>query len=367
MDLTTRVDAVLDAALGSRIVGCVVLVHIGGERVYARAAGFADREAGKPVREDTIFRLASVTKPIVAAAALRLIDLGLLALDDPVTKYLPFFTPKAPDGSTPVIRIRHLLTHTSGLSYEAVPDDVSRGSDPMPLFPLEENLRRLARSTLAFVPGQGWAYGMSTDVLGGVVGAVNGDISDVEGALLKYVTGPLQMSDTRFGVTDPARLCVPYGDGSPAPIRMAEPQAMVSPFTGNVQMMSPGRIFQPGAAQSGGSGMAGTAADFMRLLDAVIVGDFLRPATRQAAVTNQAGPHLTGRRAGEQFGFLSAVITDAKAAGWPREGMLRWGGVWGNNWAADPRTGTNMVVFTNTMWEGGDGKFRDEMRDAVFV
>ena len=105
------------------------------------------------MRENTIFRLASVTKPIVAAAALKMIDLGLLSFDDPVTRYLPFFTMKAPDGSTPTITIRHLLTHTSGIAYEKLPDDVTRGSDPLPLFPLEENLRRLARGELAFKPG----------------------------------------------------------------------------------------------------------------------------------------------------------------------------------------------------------------------
>jgi CubicO group peptidase (beta-lactamase class C family) len=93
MGLSQRVDAVIDAALEKRVVGCVVLVHDSGQQVYARAAGWADREAGLPVRANTIFRLASVTKPIVAAAALRMIDLGLLSLDDPVTKYLPFFDP----------------------------------------------------------------------------------------------------------------------------------------------------------------------------------------------------------------------------------------------------------------------------------
>src|SRR5690348_16049956 len=165
MSLNQRVDAAIDAALGKRVVGCVVLVHEDGKPVYARAAGFADREAGTPVHEDTIFRLASVTKPIVAAAALKMIDLGLLSLDDPVTKYLPFFTMKAPDGTVPVITVRHLLTHTSGIAYDKIPDDVSRGSDPKPLFPLEENLRRLARGTLAFRPGENWAYGMSIDVL----------------------------------------------------------------------------------------------------------------------------------------------------------------------------------------------------------
>jgi CubicO group peptidase (beta-lactamase class C family) len=365
MSLKERVDAAIDAALGSRVVGCVVLVHEMGKRTYSRAAGFADREAGAPVHEDTIFRLASVTKPIVASAALKMIDLGLLSLDDPVTRYLPFFTMKAADGSVPVITIRHLLTHTSGIAYDKTPDDVTRGSDPKPLFPLEENLRRLARGELAFKPGQGWAYGMSIDVLGGVIGAIEGDISDVEAVARKYVLDPLDMPDTRFTVTDPARLAVPYGNGDPVPFRMAEPQLIVSPF-GGFNTMSPQRIFEREAAQCSGSGMAGTAGDFMKLLDAILVGDFLKRETRDAAFANQAGPYLTGRRAGEQFGYLGAVITDARAAGWPRDGLVRWGGIWGNNWCVDPKTRTALVAYSNTMWEGSDGRFRDDLRDAVF-
>jgi CubicO group peptidase (beta-lactamase class C family) len=365
MSLSQRVDAVIDAALERRVVGCVVLVHEGGKRVYGRAAGFADREAATPVREDTIFRLASVTKPIVAATALKMIDLGLLSLSDPVTKYLPFFTMKVPDGSVPVITIRHLLTHTSGIAYEKIPDDVSRGSDPHPLFPLEENLRRLARGELAFKPGENWAYGMSIDVLGGVIGAINGNISDVEGAVIEHVAGPLGMVDTRFVVTDPSRLAVPYGDGDPVPFRMSEPQLIVSPFGGS-NTMSPIRIFKREAAQSGGSGMAGTAGEFIKLMDAIVTGGFLEPETRDAAFSNQVGPFLTGRRAGEHFGYLGAVITDARAAGWPRDGLVRWGGIWGNNWALDPKTGTIVVAYTNTMWEGSDGRFRDDLRDAVF-
>lgn len=365
MSLSQRVDAVIDAALEKRVVGCVVLVHEAGKRVHSRAAGFADREAATPTTVDTIFRLASVTKPIVAAAVLKMIDLGLLSLDDPVTKYLPFFTMKAADGSTPVITIRHLLTHTSGIAYDKIPDNVTRGSDPKPLFPLEENLRRLARSELAFKPGENWAYGMSIDVLGGVIGAINGDISDVEAATRRYVLDPLGMDDTRFMVTDPARLAAPYGDGDPMPFRMGEPQLIHSPF-GGTNIMSPIRIFQREAAQCAGSGMAGTAGDFMKLLDAILVGNFLKPETRDAAFANQVGPYLTGRRDGEHFGYLGAVITDAKAAGWPRDGLVRWGGIWGNNWCLDPKTGTALVAYTNTMWEGSDGKFRDDLRDAVF-
>jgi CubicO group peptidase (beta-lactamase class C family) len=111
-----RVDKAIEASLGARIVGCVVLVQQGGQPVYAGAAGLADREAGRVMTRDAIFRLASVTKPVVAAAALRMVDLGLLSLDDRVTDPLPDFSPKGPDGAEAVIRVRYLLSHTSGLT-----------------------------------------------------------------------------------------------------------------------------------------------------------------------------------------------------------------------------------------------------------
>jgi CubicO group peptidase (beta-lactamase class C family) len=361
MGVAERANAVIDAALGSAIVGCVVLINQGGERAYSRVAGFADREAGMPVKEDTIFRLASITKPIVAATALRMIDLGLLSLDDPVTKYLPFFTPKAPDGSTPTILIRHLLTHSSGLTYGSVPEDVTTGSDPRPLVDLEENLRRLGRAPLKFAPGSKWEYGMSIDVLGGVLGAIEGDLNDVDAAVIKYTSGPLGMVDTRFRVTDVARLAHPYGDGTPEPIRMSDPQRLVNATTGDVSIMSPGRIFQPVYAQCGGSSMAGTAGDFMKLLEAVRTG-FLSPALRDQALRG----HIVMDRPGQSFTFLGAQVDDTAASGWPRKGMLQWGGIWGNNWIMDPATETTLVVYTNTMWNGCNGPFRDQMRDAVF-
>ncbi|MEQ1900742.1 MAG: serine hydrolase domain-containing protein [Devosia sp.] len=363
MTLAKRLDAAIDAALGSRIVGCVVLVSAGGKRVYARAAGFADREAGIRVVENTVFRLASITKPIVASTALRMIDLGLLSLDDKVATHLPYFTPLGPDGSHPDITVRHLLTHTSGLTYD-IPADVSRGSDPRDLMPLTENLRRLARAPLAFMPGTQWSYGMSIDVLGGVLAAVNR--SDLEAVVAKYVTDPVGMPDTHFFVTDRARLSHPYGDSKPEPIRMAEPQQMhndpANPDA--IETFSPKRILQKDAPQSGGSGMAGTAGDFLRLLDA-LQKSFLNPATRGAAFSNQIGD-LPRDVPGQRFGFLGGVIADAAASGWPQAGALQWGGIWGNCWILDPVRKLNMVVYTNTMREGCNGPFRDEIRDGLY-
>ncbi len=362
MSIQKRLDAAIDLALESRIVGCVILVRHNGKEIYARAAGFADREAGRTMQRNAIFRLASVTKPIVATATLRMADLGLLNLDDPVTKTLPWFTPKAPDGSTPPILIRHLLSHTSGITYD-VPSDVSSGLSG-PLISLEENLLRLAKTPLLFKPGAGWAYGMSIDVLGGIVAAING--SSLEAALVKYICQPLGMDTTRFGVTDPNRLTAAYADGKP-PKLMAEPE-WVRDNVGMVRF-SPQRIFQSDAPQSGGAGMAGTADDVMTLLDTYNgTNPILAPATRAAAVSNQIG-NIPRRPIdqGKRFSFIGALVADQKLEQTPcAVGTSDWGGAWGHNWIIDPVNKLTIVNCTNTAFEGCMGAFRDEIRDAVY-
>ena len=115
--LAASVDRALDAGIASRrIVGAVIRVTLDGRAVYTRAGGFADREAETQLREDAIFRLASVSKPMVAATALALVERGKLSLDDTVARFLPDFRPKLADGRTPDILIRHLLTHTGGFT-----------------------------------------------------------------------------------------------------------------------------------------------------------------------------------------------------------------------------------------------------------
>ena len=153
---TAAIDSAIDAALAEkRIVGGVVLVMQDGEIAYRRAAGLADRERAAPMREDAVFRLASLTKPLVTAAALRMVELGKIALADPVTRYLPDFRPALPNGEVPAITLRHLLTHTAGLvlplhaagggAYERA--GVSDGADePGPLDDREPEAHRPRRA-----------------------------------------------------------------------------------------------------------------------------------------------------------------------------------------------------------------------------
>ena len=111
--LKQKIDAVIDQAIAEdRIVGAVVLVAHDGKVVYERAAGQADKESRKAMQSNALFRLSSVTKPIVTVAALALVDRKKLSLDDPVTKWLPDFKPKLADGTTPTITVRQLLTQT---------------------------------------------------------------------------------------------------------------------------------------------------------------------------------------------------------------------------------------------------------------
>ena len=220
-----RIDGAIDRAITEkRIVGAVVLVSHDGKLVYQRAAGLADRESKRPMQIDTVFRLASVSKPIVSAAALALVDQGKLSLDDPVTKWLPDFRPKLASGTAPTITVRQLLTHTSGLSYKFAEKTgtayyqagVSDGFDELRVS-LDENLRRLASVPLFSRPGEALRYSLSIDVLGAVVEKAAG--KPLPQAVAELVTQPLNMRDTAFSAKEPARLAVPYHDAKPAPER----------------------------------------------------------------------------------------------------------------------------------------------------
>jgi CubicO group peptidase (beta-lactamase class C family) len=131
MDLVSRLDHTIAKAIENEaIVGAVTIVARDGEVLYRKAAGHFDREANKPMFPEAIFRLASVTKPIVAATALAMIERDLIGLDNAVSDHLDWFRPKLADGREPKITIRHLLTHTSGLSYDGITASTSTSSAP---------------------------------------------------------------------------------------------------------------------------------------------------------------------------------------------------------------------------------------------
>ena len=369
MSMQSRLDAVVGNAIGAgnTIVGTVVLVARDGRPAYARAAGFADREAGLAIQQDAIFRLASVTKPLVAATALALIERGQLSLDGAVAGYLPYFTPKAPDGTPGRILIRHLLTHTSGLGYDYSADPVITTGIQQTDLDYEQNFTRVARQPLLFAPGAGWQYSTAIDVLGAVIAMRTG--GTLEAAVERCVTGPLGMKDTAFHVTDLTRLAVPYGDAVPGPVRMGDPHT-VTDSTGESTDFSPGRIFNGNAFQSGGAGAVGSAPDFLKFLEALRLGGapILKSETMAAAVSNQIGD-LPRRPTdqGQRFGFLGAIVVDPKAANSPvAPGTFRWGGIYGHDWFVDPANKLSVAIFSNTAVEGCVGQYPKDIRNAVY-
>lgn len=371
--LGRRLDAIIEQATGTGgIVGTVVAVARDGRVAYQRAAGFRDREAATAMTADAIFRLASLTKPIVSVAALAMVQEGKIRLGDAVSSWIPEFRPKLADGREPAITVHQLLTHTAGLTYGFFePADgpyhaagVSDGMD-QPGLSMAENLRRIASVPLSYEPGTSWGYSVATDVLGEILARADGrSLPDVVRA---RVTGPLGMPDTDFTVRDRSRLATAYADGDPQPVRMAEHQLV--PFFGNALSFAPDRILDPGSYPSAGTGMAGTAGDFLKLLEVLRTGGSLLSADTVAELSrNQIGDFFVPAAGpGWGYGLLSVVLKDAAEAGTPQSaGTLRWGGVYGNNWFVDPERGLAVVVLTNTAVAGMVGQYPDAIRDALY-
>ena len=375
--LTTSVDAVLDAALTEqRLVGAVVLVQHRGRSVYRRAAGWADRESQQPMRADTLFRLASISKPIVTAAAMALVSQGLLELDAPVTRWLPTFQPKLADGTAPVITLRQLLSHSAGLGYrflDAALDGpyaragVSDGMDASDIS-LAENVRRIGTVPLLFAPGESWCYSLGIDVVGAVLEAASGQSLDA--VVRDVICAPLGMSETAFHAVDAARLATAYVSDTPSPHRLGEGE-VVSPFPDVAGITyHPSRALDAHAFPSGGAGMVGTADDFMTLLETLRRGG--SPLMHSTWVTEmgriQTGEFGPPDAPGWGFGLGFSVLRDPSLTATPEApGTWRWGGAYGHNWFVDGVRELSVVAFTNTLYEGMSGAFVTALRDAVYA
>ncbi|KVL90087.1 serine hydrolase domain-containing protein [Burkholderia stagnalis] len=374
--LRSRLDGALERALADeRMVGAVVLVARHGALRYARAVGLADREAGTPMREDALFRLASVTKPIVTAAAMRLVAAGRIGLDDPVARWLPDFTPTLPDGRPARITLRHLLSHTAGLGYRFLEADgdgpyaragVSDGMD-LARITLADNVRRIASVPLQYAPGTSWGYSLAIDVAGALIEAVDGrPLADAVAAL---VTTPLGMTDTAFVAHDAARFAMPYVSTAGAPRRMADAD-LVPVFDDTIGIrFAPARAFDAQAWPSGGAGMVGSACDCLALLEALRTGrdGWLEAGWIDEMARIQPGAHDLPAAPGFGFGLGFSVLRDPAAAQSPESvGTWRWGGAYGHAWFVDRAAGLTVVALSNTLYEGMHGRIVTDVRDAVY-
>ncbi len=364
--------------------GWHVAVTRGGETVHDSTYGWRDREAGLPVEPDTVWRIASMTKPITSVAAMTLWEEGVFELTDPIEKWLPAFAdvrvyvrgtgPTMVTVPTPEpIRVWHLLSHTSGLTAgfmrTSVVDALYRDAGyefGAPHATLAECVDDWARLPLLFQPGTAWGYGVSTDVLGRLVEIWTGQTLDV--AIANRVLEPLGMVDTVWHCDDTradrlAALYLPGDDG----------RAVRSEFSDVVR--------QPPTVFSGGGGLLSTMSDYLRFTR-MLVGEGELEGTRllsPSTVRLMRGNHLPGDLGtlstggfaettfdGIGFGLGFAVMLDPyKSHSVANVGEYYWGGIFSTAFWVDPVDDISCVFLTQLM-PSSMHPIRSQLRQLVY-
>jgi CubicO group peptidase (beta-lactamase class C family) len=177
----------------------------------------------------------------------------------------------------------------------------------------------------------------------------------------------LGLADAGFVARDPARLTVAYYNAQPAPKPMTD--NMDLPIGPTAIRFAPSRATDPTAFPSGGAGMVGTAGDVLALLETVRQGggQILKPSTVAEMTKDQVGQQAKTQGPGWGFGYGWAVLDDPAVGKTPQGvGTLAWGGVYGHNWFVDPKARLTVVIMTNTAFEGMNGPFTTQVRDAVY-
>ena len=373
-----QVDAAIHAAVdGGGLAGAATLIWRGGRVVRVGAAGWRDVKARLPIDRDTIFRIASLSKPITTAAALQLLEEGRFALDDPISTWAPEFADsrvlRASDGAIddtlPAVRpitFDDLLTHRAGLTYgsfhqgplAAAYADALGGDIDSHVVP-DDWIARLAALPLVGQPGAAFHYGVSTDLLGLLVARM--DAAPLGDVLRRRIFEPLGMNDTAFVVPrDRRHRCAgAYGFDDAGKL------TKLTTAPGNAFLME-----RPDDMRftSGGAGLWSTLDDFLAFARMFIGGGtvdgvrVLRPETLALMTTNQLTPDqrahstLLGRRpfaTGHGFGMGVAVVVEPESAA-PTPcgggaGSVGWPGAYGGWWRADPSDGSVLVFLAHSM------------------
>ena len=385
-----RLDAVItdDVARG-RIPGAVSLVWHGGRVVHHSAIGVRDPEAAAPMALDSIFRIYSMSKPIVSVALMMLVEEGRVQLSDRIAQHLPEFEGAAVGverrtaaGATVLDRVplddahaptlHDLLRHTAGLTYGIFGDSALKAAYRAAAVERSsidnaEFSRRIAAMPLAFRPGTLWEYSRATDVIGALIERVSGQT--LGNFLQQRIFGPLEMVDTAFCVQGAALQ------------RVAQPFA-VDPDSGASQQLL--NVTRAPVFESGGGGLVSTAADYLRfcrmllgegrldgtrLLSAHTVrlmtrnhvdADVIRASTVPGATTE----YLPG--AGYGFGLGFAVrLEDGLAPNAGAAGDYHWSGIGGTYFWIDPRNG--LIAIWLMQAPGQRQHYRSLIKNLVYA
>jgi len=381
-DRLARLDAEFEEYLNEgELAGAVILVARKGQVAYHKAFGSLDKEAGVPMPEDAIFRIASQTKAVVSVGIMMLQEEGELLISDSVGKYLPEFLettvaePIAGNGYRVVpakrpITIRDLLSHMSGISYGygLAKDRWEEAGIQSWYFadreePIRETIRRMAALPMDEHPGVRYIYGYSTDILGALIEAVSGE--SLADFLQQRILDPLGMKDTHFYLPEEKvnRLSVVYSvneegelERAPDPGRMAGQGHYV---TG------------PRTSYSGGAGLLSTAEDYARFLQMMLNGGelngqrILSPSTVKLMTVDHQGDGVFSDP-GEGFGLGFYVLEDVGERGSPGYvGEFGWGGAYHSTYWVDPSQELVVVYFTQLL-PAGDIDDAAKLRALVY-
>ena len=362
-DRLARADRVLQQYVDeNRIAGAVAVVLRDGRPVYQGAVGWADREAGRRMMPDTIFRIASQTKALTSVVILSLMEEGKLALGNRVSQFVPSFADTkvavTRDGAVTVvpagraITIRDLLTHTSGLSYGIDKSVASlyegKGLGPAAGYgwytadkdePVCDTIERLGTLPVVAQPGSAWVYGYSTDVLGCIAERASG--MPLDQLIATRITRPLAMTDTRFFLPPRQRdrLAAVYASGPDGKIVRAPEGARGQGHY----------IDGPRKNFAGGAGLLSTARDYATFLEMVRNGGtlngtrILSPHTVALLTTNQVGALYPSPGLGWSLAF--EITERYGATGLASEGTYGWGGAYGSRYLVDPKERLTMVFM----------------------
>jgi CubicO group peptidase (beta-lactamase class C family) len=372
-----------------RLAGWQLVVTRAGKVAHASTYGLRDREVGAPVEPDTLWRIYSMTKPVASVAAMTLWEEGRFLLTDEISRWLPEFAdvrvyhkgsalaPYTVPAVEP-IRVWHLLTHTSGLTYGfmnvSVVDALYRAAGydlhPPPDADLAAACRAWARLPLLFQPGTGWGYSVATDVLGRLVEVVSGQ--DLHQFIADRVLTPLGMTQARWWVDQPDahRLAALY---QPDPATGA---AIPAGSLGD-------RALAPPRLASGGSGLVCTAADYHRFTQMLLRGGeldgvrVLGPRTVALMTRNHlpGGQDLQRLNAGGfaetvldgvGFGLGVAVVLDPTPSRLSTSvGEFHWGGIASTAFWVDPAEELTALWFTQLV-PSSSYPIRPQLRQLVY-
>jgi CubicO group peptidase (beta-lactamase class C family) len=377
-----------------KIAGCQVAVSRHGHLAYSRSFGQMDRERGKAMADDAIFRIYSMSKPITSVALMTLYERGYFQLDDPVSRYIPEWkdhkvwvsgegeSMRTVAPTTPM-SFRHVLSHSGGLTYGSLLETVGAPATGHPVDKVYaqvgvrrgdgETLRdfamKLAKVPLRYQPGERWMYSLSTDVCGYLVEAISGKRFDRY--LQDEIFDPLKMTDTSFVVAPDKvdRFAANYQRRSDKSLRLID-----DPQTSTY-------LKEP-AFFSGGGGLTGTTADYLRFCEMLRRGGeldgerILGPRTIEMMHKNHLvdGKDLTQlaiasfsetANKGVGFGLGFAMTLDEVTTGCLGEGDYYWGGAASTIFWVDPREDL-CVVFMTQLMPSGTFNFRGQLKSIIY-